>query len=82
MKKQKIIQKQSSQVNFTKADFISQCDLEKQIEKRSCVFFGDEPVNRASVFTLQSNTLKVQPAFNRQFDLLIQDLKNWEAKRI
>jgi len=70
---------QSSQVNFTTADFISQCDLEKQIEKRSCVFFGEEPVNRASVFTLQSNTL-IQPAFNRRFDLLIQDLKNWEQK--
>jgi transcription-repair coupling factor (superfamily II helicase) len=70
---------QSSQVNFTKADFISSTDLEKQIEKRSCVFFGEEPVNRPSVFTLQSNTL-VQPAFNRRFDLLIQDLKNWELK--
>jgi len=70
---------QSSQVNFTKADFISPRDLKKQIEKRSCVFFGDEPIDRASVFTLQSNTL-VQPAFNRRFDLLIQDLKNWEQK--
>ena len=70
---------QSSQVNFTRADFISQCDLEKQIEKRTCVFFGDEPLDRPSVFTLQSNTL-VQPAFNRRFDLLIQDLKNWEQK--
>src|SRR6187399_3076770 len=70
---------QSSQVNFTKADFISAGDLEKQIEKRSCVFFGDEPTNRSSVFTLQSNTL-IQPAFNRRFDLLIQDLKNWEQK--
>ncbi|TMI91424.1 MAG: transcription-repair coupling factor [Bacteroidetes bacterium] len=70
---------QSSQVNFTEADFISPGDLEKQIEKRSCVFFGDEPVNRVSVFTLQSNTL-IQPAFNRRFDLLIQDLKNWEQK--
>jgi transcription-repair coupling factor (superfamily II helicase) len=70
---------QSSQVNFAKTDFISPGDLEKQIEKRSCVFFGEEPVNRPSVFTLQSNTL-VQPAFNRRFDLLIQDLKNWEQK--
>src|SRR6186713_1673059 len=70
---------QSSQVNFTKADFISPGELEKQIEKRSCVFFGDEPVNRTSVFTLQSSTL-IQPAFNRRFDLLIQDLKNWEKK--
>jgi transcription-repair coupling factor (superfamily II helicase) len=33
---------QSSQVNFTKADFISSNDLEKQIQNRSCVYFGDE----------------------------------------
>jgi transcription-repair coupling factor (superfamily II helicase) len=49
------------------------------LKKRTCVFFGDEPVNRTSVFTLQSNTL-IQPAFNRRFDLLIQDLKKWEQK--
>jgi transcription-repair coupling factor (superfamily II helicase) len=77
--KAKDILEQSSQVNFTKADFISPGDLEEQIEKRSCVFFGDEPLDRPSVFTLQSNTL-IQPAFNRRFDLLIQDLKNWEQK--
>ncbi|HEV8270861.1 MAG TPA: transcription-repair coupling factor [Chitinophagaceae bacterium] len=70
---------QSTQVNFTKTDFISSCDLEKQIEKRSCVYFGDETIDSSSVFTLHSNTL-IQPAFNRRFDLLIQDLKNWEQK--
>jgi transcription-repair coupling factor (superfamily II helicase) len=70
---------QSTQVNFTKADFILSCDLEKQIEKRSCVYFGDETIDSSSVFTLHSNTL-IQPAFNRRFDLLIQDLKNWEQK--
>jgi transcription-repair coupling factor (superfamily II helicase) len=70
---------QSSQVNFTKADFISSNDLEKQIQNRSCVYFGDETIDSSSVFTLHSNTL-IQPAFNRRFDLLIQDLKNWEQK--
>jgi transcription-repair coupling factor (superfamily II helicase) len=70
---------QSSQVNFTKADFISSLDLEKQIQNRSCVYFGDETIDSSSVFTLHSNTL-IQPAFNRRFDLLIQDLKNWEQK--
>jgi transcription-repair coupling factor (superfamily II helicase) len=70
---------QSSQVNFTKSDFISSNDLEKQIQHRSCVYFGDETIDSASVFTLHSNTL-IQPAFNRRFDLLIQDLKNWEQK--
>jgi len=70
---------QSSQVNFTKADFILSNDLEKQIQNRSCVYFGDETIDSSSVFTLHSNTL-IQPAFNRRFDLLIQDLKNWEQK--
>ena len=70
---------QFAQVNFTKADFISGSDFEKQIENRSCVFFGDEPINQSSLFTLQSNT-RTQPAFNRRFDLLIQDLKDWEQK--
>ena len=77
--KVKDIVDQTSQANFTKSDFIPSRDLENQIGKRSCVYFGEEPVNRSSVFTLQSNTL-IQPAFNRRFDLLIQDLKNWEQK--
>jgi transcription-repair coupling factor (superfamily II helicase) len=38
-----------------------------------------KPIDSSSVFTLHSNTL-IQPAFNRRFDLLIQDLKNWEQK--
>src|SRR6186713_275498 len=70
---------QASQVNFTRADFISSNDLEQQIQNRSCVYFGDETIDSSSVFTLHSNTL-IQPAFNRRFDLLIQDLKNWEQK--
>jgi transcription-repair coupling factor (superfamily II helicase) len=70
---------QPLQVNSTRTDFISSCDLQKQIEKRSCVYFGEEPEDRPSLFTLHSNTL-IQPAFNRRFDLLIQDLKKWEQK--
>ncbi|HEX6849653.1 MAG TPA: transcription-repair coupling factor [Chitinophagaceae bacterium] len=70
---------QSLQVNFTSADFISSCDLQKQIQNRSCVYFGEQPLDQGSVFTLHSNTL-IQPAFNRRFDLLIQDLKKWEQK--
>ena len=64
--------------NFTRKDFIPIDTLEKQIQARSCVYFGDEPRD-ASVFTIQSNT-RTQPAFNRRFDLLIQDLKSWEQK--
>jgi transcription-repair coupling factor (superfamily II helicase) len=66
------------QANFTIKDFIPAVQLQKQIKDRSCVYFGDEPGD-PSVFVIQSNT-KSQPAFNRRFDLLIQDLKSWEQK--
>jgi transcription-repair coupling factor (superfamily II helicase) len=66
------------QANFTIKDFIQAVQLQKQIKDRSCVYFGDEPGD-PSVFVIQSNT-KSQPAFNRRFDLLIQDLKSWEQK--
>jgi transcription-repair coupling factor (superfamily II helicase) len=70
---------QTAQVNFTEDDFISDLDLEKQIENRSRVYFGNEPPDRSSLLTIQSNT-RTQPAFNRRFDLLIEDLKSWELK--
>jgi transcription-repair coupling factor (superfamily II helicase) len=69
----------SVQVNFTEADFISASEFKKQIEDRTCVYFENEPNHQTSFLTIQSNT-RIQPAFNRRFDLLIQDLKNWEKK--
>ena len=73
------ISEQGTQVNFKETDFISSGDLEKQFEVRSCIYFGEEPTDRPGLFTIQSNT-RTQPAFNRRFDLLIQDLKEWEKK--
>jgi transcription-repair coupling factor (superfamily II helicase) len=67
---------QALQANFTRNDFIAIDELEKQIKTRSCVYFGDEPAD-STAFTIHSAT-RSQPAFNRRFDLLIQDLKNWE----
>ncbi len=69
----------SLQVNFTEADFISANEFQKQVEDRTCVYFENEPSHQTSFLTIQSNT-RIQPAFNRRFDLLIQDLKNWEQK--
>jgi transcription-repair coupling factor (superfamily II helicase) len=69
---------QNFQVNFTRKDFVPANELQNQIKDRSCVYFGDEPADD-SVFIIQSIT-RSQPAFNRRFDLLIQDLKNWEQK--
>ncbi len=61
-----------------KEDFITGDELEKQLDKFHIAEFGYKPIlsddNHAIVF----NTLS-QPAFNRQFDLLIKDLKGHEA---
>src|SRR5688572_4667666 len=70
---------QATQVHLSEADFISGDDLEKQMMTRSRVYFGNGPVDRASLSIIHSAT-RTQPAFNRRFDLLIEDLKNWELK--
>ncbi|MGN6419820.1 MAG: transcription-repair coupling factor [Pseudobacter sp.] len=65
-------------------DFVPALRIEKQLQGRHIVTFGhgrdfpeggehDIPVD------IQFNT-KAQPAFNRQFDLLIRDLKSWGTK--
>ncbi|MES1224542.1 MAG: CarD family transcriptional regulator, partial [Bacteroidota bacterium] len=58
-------------------DFISPADLENELKKRHTVEFGFKP--SVSKFEIDFNT-KEQPAFNRRFDLLISDLKQWEKK--
>ncbi len=74
-------------------DFITASDFEEQVFLRHVVEFGHRSsvlslsqkehlaslITHHSLFTLQFST-KEQPAFNRQFDLLIKDLKNWESK--
>jgi transcription-repair coupling factor (superfamily II helicase) len=63
------------------ADFITANDFEEKIIRRHVVGFGhsDTLPSFYSPFTIQFST-KEQPAFNRQFDLLIRDLKSWEGK--
>ncbi len=58
-------------------DFISPAGLEKYFEKNHLVEFGYQSL--LANFEIEFNT-KEQPAFNRQFDLLISDLKSWETK--
>jgi transcription-repair coupling factor (superfamily II helicase) len=78
-----------------KADeFIAAGSLKQQLAGRHVVEFGYQsgfagdqesiadsrlPIHD-SPLTIDYNT-KDQPAFNRQFDLLIKDLKSWEAKK-
>jgi transcription-repair coupling factor (superfamily II helicase) len=58
-------------------DFIEAKNFEKNISQRHLVEFGYR--RHLSEFEIEFHT-KEQPAFNRQFDLLIRDLKNWEGK--
>jgi len=69
--------------DVTTADFISAAVLETQLQQRHIISFGWHPniVGDHSVsLEIEFNT-KAQPAFNRQFDLLIRDLKSWEVKK-
>jgi transcription-repair coupling factor (superfamily II helicase) len=61
-------------------DFINSNDFEKNLENRHVIGFGHSPlITHPSPFAIEFNT-KDQPAFNRRFDYLIRDLKNWEVK--
>jgi transcription-repair coupling factor (superfamily II helicase) len=63
-------------------DFITIPEFEEKIVQHHLVGFGhgDSFPDDFTTFTIRYNT-KEQPSFNRQFDLLIRDLKSWEAKK-
>lgn len=61
-------------------DFIKAEDFELSLQKRHVIHFGQQPTDNGQLsFELEFNT-RQQPAFNRQFDFLMQDLKSWESK--
>ncbi len=63
------------------ADFLSAATIEQQLQLRHLVEFGHTASfpSLADLATIPFST-KEQPAFNRQFDLLIKDLKQWKGK--
>ncbi len=61
----------------SEADFIAVSDFEKGVNEKHLVEFGYQ--SHVANVEIEFRT-KEQPAFNRQFDLLIRDLKSWEAK--
>jgi len=69
----KLIKKEVKPEEFTTAD-----DFARDLFHRHAVYFGYEKPTEHS-FEIEFAT-KSQPAFNRQFDLLIHDLKSWEGK--
>lgn len=59
------------------ADFLSSDILEKQFSNRRIIEFGYQP--HFATENIDFHTTD-QPSFNRQFELLIQNLKEYEAK--
>jgi transcription-repair coupling factor (superfamily II helicase) len=69
-------------IEVNPADFINAHSIEEQLIKKHLVSFGNKPAvitGGAQPEFINFNT-KEQPAFNRQFDFLIRDLKQWSAK--
>lgn len=58
-------------------DFINPAELDAMLEKRHLVEFGYRSYLSGTEIDFHT---REQPTFNRQFELLIRDLKNWEAK--
>jgi transcription-repair coupling factor (superfamily II helicase) len=63
----------------SEADFIAIPFLEEQLAKKHRIEFGHRP-SATTLFEIEFHT-REQPAFNRQFDMLIKDLKDREAKK-
>ena len=64
--------------DVTADDFVQAAIIEEQLQTRHVVEFGSAAHFGGVEITFNS---KEQPSFNRQFDILIKDLKNWEAKK-
>ena len=61
-------------------DFIKPEEFEQALKQRHVIHYSQQStINDQPSFELEFNT-RSQPAFNRQFDFLMQDLKSWEGK--
>ncbi|MBP6022734.1 transcription-repair coupling factor [Ferruginibacter sp.] len=65
--------------DFTVNDFVNAAAVEEQIQLRHILEFGNKAFFANN--TIINFTTKEQPAFNRQFDILIRNLKEYEAKK-
>jgi len=59
-------------------NFVTATELEEQLKKRHIIEFGPKR-SWHSTLEIEFHT-RIQPSFNRQFDMLIRDLKQWEKK--
>lgn len=62
---------------FSEADFVPTADVNRFIKAAATITYGagEDPGALEIAFSTRS-----QPSFNRQFDLLIRDLKSWHTK--
>jgi len=76
--------------DVSRDEFVTAEEVSEQVKRYHVVEFGPsasgdigdgtESGARVSPFVIEFHT-RPQPAFNRQFDLLIKDLKSWESKK-
>ncbi|MGN6532685.1 MAG: CarD family transcriptional regulator, partial [Ginsengibacter sp.] len=69
----------NEKTDVSENDFVCAAVLEKQIEQRHIIEFGNK-----TYFSKQNEiefSIQQQPAFNRQFKLLIENLKSFETKK-
>ena len=72
------VENPSEKVKLTTSDFINADQLEKKLRERHTIEFGLRST-WANNYEIEFHT-REQPAFNRKFDFLIRDLKEWEKK--
>jgi transcription-repair coupling factor (superfamily II helicase) len=71
---------EEQKISLSRNDFIKINAVEDQIKKFHFVEFGKTNGNLQPDFEIEFKT-RQQPAFNRQFDLLIKNLKELESKK-
>jgi transcription-repair coupling factor (superfamily II helicase) len=65
----------------TREEFVTSQQIEGELQRFNVVEFGPSANSFSNGVELVEFHTKPQPSFNRQFDLLIRDLKSWEAKK-
>jgi transcription-repair coupling factor (superfamily II helicase) len=66
---------------INKNEFITASSVEEHLKTRHLVEFGHrQTISGSPLIEIEFHT-KAQPSFNRQFELLIKDLKSWEQKK-
>ncbi len=67
--------------DFTADDFVKASIIEEQIQLRHIIEIGKPYFNTQDSTLNIQYSVKEQPAFNRNFDLLIKNLKEYESKK-